>query len=404
VDAYSNALKERIGSAWEAQKALLDATLEEGRSLNPEERESVERMDADLDALLDEQKRYAERAKLIAAADAFRDEFAPRVEAARGERREPTDREMLQRMLTGEARSFTSKFTPVESRALQSEGGSAVPTTFADLVSVYQRTMDPTLEVATVIDTPTGVPVVIPRLTADAAGGGTVTAQGGGLTLADSTISNITLNIFKYASIQPVSFELWRDNVIGLEGLLARTGGRQIGIAAGSAYAFANGSTGPNGYVAGGSAGHTATGTASGTGFDLFFSPADLVDLFHSVQVPWRANGVWMVANSAMTKIRKFRDAQGMFMYDPGIANAPQPTLLGKAIYENPSMAAVASATKSVIYGDFSEYYIRRLPLRVDVSTEFLWGSDSVGIRIIYETDGDITHPTAIRPLVSANT
>ena len=45
MDAYLSALKERVGSAWAAQKALLDATLEEKRELSPEEREQIERMD-----------------------------------------------------------------------------------------------------------------------------------------------------------------------------------------------------------------------------------------------------------------------------------------------------------------------------------------------------------------------
>jgi len=79
MDAYLNALKERIGSAWEAQKHLLDETLDEGRSLTAEEREQVERMDADLDGLLAEQKRYQERSEIIAKTNAFRDEMAPRV-------------------------------------------------------------------------------------------------------------------------------------------------------------------------------------------------------------------------------------------------------------------------------------------------------------------------------------
>jgi HK97 family phage major capsid protein len=405
VDQYQAALKQRIGEAWQAQKALLDATVAENRTVTPEERTQIDRMDADLDVLLAEQKRYADRFDVMAVSDAFRADMAPRIEAARAERREPTDRELLVQLAKGEIRSFESKFTnEYERRALQSEGGSAVPTSFADLVSVYMRTVDPTIEVATVWDTPDARPFVIPRLTADAAGGGTVTAENGGITLADATISNITLNGFGYKSIQPVSTQVWRDSAFSLENLLAQTAGRQIGIAAGSAYAFANGSSGPNGYVAGGSAGATATGTTSGTAFDTFFSPSDIVDLFHSVAVPYRAVGAWMVSTTAMAKIRKFRDSQGMYMYDPGIANSPQPSLLGKPVYENPSMAAVASVSKSVIFGDWSQYHIRRVPLRVDVSTEFLWGSDGVAIRTILETDGDITHPTAIRPLVSANT
>jgi HK97 family phage major capsid protein len=381
-------------------------TLEsEGRSATADERIELDKWEADIQTAEAEAKRAERADEMRAISDKMRGEQAPTVEAARAERREPTEREMLVELLKGERRFFDSAFTSeYERRALQSEGGSVVPTSFADLVSVYQRTMDPTIEVATVWDTPNGAPLVIPRLTADAAGGGTVTAEGGGITLADATISQITLNAFKYASIQPYSTQIARDAAFGLEDLLAKTAGRQIGIAAGSAYAFANGSAGPNGYVAGGSAGHTATGTASGIAADTFFSPSDLVDLFHSVAVPWRAVGSWMVSTTALTKIRKFRDSQGMFQYDPGIAGAPQPTLLGRPIYENPSMAAVASVSKSVIFGDWSEYHIRRLPLRVDVSNEFLWGSDSVALRVILETDGDIAHPLAIRPMVSANT
>ena len=93
-----------------------------------------------------------------------------------------------------------------------------------------------------------------------------------------------------------------------------------------------------------------------------------------------------------------------MFMFDPGLTQDFIPTLLGRPIYENPSMAAVASASISVAVGDFSQYVIRQLPLRVDVSQEAYWTSDGVGIRIIYEADGDLLHATAIRTLLSGNT
>jgi HK97 family phage major capsid protein len=405
MDSYTSALTAQIGTSWQAQKDLLSAAATENRSLTPEEREQVDRMDSDLDQLLEERKRFEDRARIMAAADTFREEVAPRVEAARSQRREATDSEMIRAIVPGGMDYREFKFRPQsEVRALQSEGGSAVPTSFADLVSVYMRTVDPIWDMAEVLDTSGAAPLVIPRLTTDAAGGGTVTAENGGITVADATISQITLNAFRYASIQPVSYQLWRDSAFDLTNLLAKSGGRQIGIAAGSAMAFANGSSGPNGYVAGGSAGATATGTASGTAFDTFFSPADIVDLYHSVVPGWRAVGSWMMATTALTKVRKFRDSQGMFQYDPGIAGAPQPTLLGRPIYESPSLAAVASATKSVIFGDWSQYVIRRVPLRVDVSTEAYFTVDGVGVRIILETDGDILHPTAIRPLVSANT
>jgi len=414
MDAYLSALKERIGSAWESQKELLDATMAEGRSLSAEDREKLERMDTDLDELLKEKDRYQARAELVAKSDAFREEMAPRVESAREERRDPTDGEMLKDLFEGRIREFRSPFTPSnahrnvdELRALQSEGGTVVATTFADFVSVYARTMNPVVGVARVFNTPTGEPFTIPKLTADAAGGGTVTAENAGITLADSTIGKTSLQVYKYASIQSVSTELWRNSQnLDLMDVLAETGGRQIGLNAGAAFTTGDGTDDPNGFITAGSVGATASsGTAGGQqASDTFFGPLDIVNLYYSVQVPWRSVGSWMVSNDAMAKIRTFRDANGMFLFDPGLQADMQPTLLGRPIYENPGMAAVASASKSVAFGDFKQYAIRQLPLRVDTSNEFLWGNDGVALRIIYEGDGDLIHPTAIRPLLSDDT
>jgi len=93
-----------------------------------------------------------------------------------------------------------------------------------------------------------------------------------------------------------------------------------------------------------------------------------------------------------------------MFLFDPGLIQDFQPRILGRPVYENPQMDAVASASNSVAYGDFSQYYIRQLPLRVDISNEFAWGSDAIALRIIYEGDGDLMHATAIRYIVSDDT
>jgi HK97 family phage major capsid protein len=313
-------------------------------------------------------------------------------------------------MVRGERRAMTSNFSTgfnaAESRALQSEGGSAVATSFADMYNVYARTLNPTLQVARVWNTPTGNAMVFPRVTADAAGGGTVTAENAGITVADATISQVTLNSYKYASIQVVSTELYRDSVGDLMQVLAETGGRQIGLSFGSAVTLGDGTGDPNGFIIGGSAGWTATsGTAGGQqAHDTFWGPKDIIELYHVLPVPWRAVGVWQMSNTALSKIRQFRDSNGMYLFDPGLMQDFQPRILGRPVYENPHMAAVASASLSVVYGDFSQYYIRQLPLRVDISNEYAWSSDGIALRIIYEGDGDLMHATAIRYLISANT
>ena len=70
-----------------------------------------------------------------------------------------------------------------------------------------------------------------------------MTAENAGITLADSTIAAVTLNSYKYASIQAVSTQLYRDSIGNLEDVLAETGGRQIGLNFGTALTTGDGDT-----------------------------------------------------------------------------------------------------------------------------------------------------------------
>jgi HK97 family phage major capsid protein len=103
-------------------------------------------------------------------------------------------------MFRGERRSFESQ-TREEYRALQSAGGSAIPTTFQETVTVYLRTLSPMFrdDLFTVLNTPTGNPITLPRLTADPAHGGTLTAEAAGINELDPTISSVQLDSYKYA-------------------------------------------------------------------------------------------------------------------------------------------------------------------------------------------------------------
>jgi HK97 family phage major capsid protein len=67
-------------------------------------------------------------------------------------------------------------------------------------------------------------------------------------------------------------------------------------------------------------------------------------------------------------------------------------------------MAAVASAAIAVSVGDFSAYIVRDLPLRIDRSTEFLFSTDSIALRVVTTRDGDLPDTTAIRAFRCANT
>lgn len=409
---YLEHLYESYRSAVKAGDDLLERAANDKRDLTPEEREQFERANtdvADKKAEIDKVLAFRDVAK---AADAFRAAAAPIVEPARAERREATDHEMFRVLLrTSGERGFMPseailnrrEAPELTMRALQAGGGgSAVETSFADFVTVYERTFTPMLrpDVVTLLNRTDGSPLVLPRVTADPAHGGTLTAEAGGINELDATISQVTLNPYKYAITNLWSSELAQDNTIGLEDLIARTTGRELGIDIGAELTTADGSAKPNGFINAATNGGTATGT--GTTYGTHFGPTDLVNLFYGRAAPYRSVGSWQANSTSLAAIRNARSTAGEHIWQPSlVAGAPE-TLLGRPIYENPAMAS-GSAAKSVAFGDFSRYVVARVvPIRVETSIHYKFNTDQIAMRTIERVDGDLVDTVAVAYLVGA--
>jgi len=296
--------------------------------------------------------------------------------------------------------------TPFEShlssRALASAGGSAIPVTFFDRVTVFQRTLSPMLnpDVVTILPVSDGRPITLPRLTADPSHGGTVTAEAAAINELDPTISSVQLNAYKYAVITLWSQELGQDNVIGLEDLIASSVARELSIDVGAHLTTGDDSGKPNGFIAAGTNGGTAAGTANNT----FFGPADIVDLFYGRAAPYRQFGTWQASTTGLAKIRKLQDSTGQFLWQASLAPGQPESLLGRPIFENPAMAAVASASKSVAFGDFKRYYVQRVtPARIELSSDYKFNTDQLALKVVERIDGDLVDVAAVAYLVSAN-
>lgn len=396
---FLQSLNEQRLHAWERAKQIMDGAAAESRDLTAEERADLERADNALVQIKADQDRYLRMVEAAKAIDA-------RTEAPRTERSVAapmTDAQRFNAMFRGDLRSFDAVPSP-EFRALQSAGGSAIPTNFYDQVTVYLRTLNPIWQAATVLNTADGSSLVFPRLTADPNHGGTVTAEAAGINELDPTISQVTLDAYKYGIVTLWSRELNDDNVIGLQDLIARSSARELAIDIGAHMATGNGTGQPNGFISAAANGGTAAGTANGASSWTFFGPPDLVDLYYGRAAGYRTVGSWMVSTTAAAKIRSFRDGNNQFIYQPALGAGAPDSLMGRPMYENPAMAAVASATKSVAFGDFSRYFIRRLPARVEVSTEYKFSTDQLAIKVVERTDGDLVDGAAIAYLVSANT
>jgi HK97 family phage major capsid protein len=409
MSAYTERLFEEYRRAAKAGQDLLDEAGNADRSLTPEESEQVDRAFqavTDLKAEIDKIQNFEQ---LRQAGDSFRAAATPVVERATG--KAPTDGEMFRAMLKDgggyDAHASASILTDRRSpdlvlRALQSAGGSAVETSFADFVTVYERTFTPMLNpsVVTLLNRSDGSPLVLPRVTADVTVAGTITAEAGGITEGDSTISQVTLNPYKYGITNLWSAELAQDNTIGLEDLIARTTGRSLAIAIGGALTTGDGTDDPNGIVTAA----TLHGTASGTGatYGTYFGGTDLVSLFYKPAAPYRAVGSWMMNSTSLAQARNGRDTAGNFLWQASLQLGEPETILGRPVYENPAMAS-GSAAKSVIFGDISRYVVARVvPIRVESSIHYKFSTDQLALRTIERVDGDLVDTAGVYYLLNA--
>lgn len=386
-------------------RAIVDAAGTEGRDLTPEEDTRIAKFEAEVaerDARLAQFDRMAK-------AEAVQREQRHIITAGTGSSEAQTFEQRLVEnvrdifakrsaasVFDEEVRAGKASFSAVpldwEIRAqttTSATGAAIVPVEYVNQIAIYARTLSPVLGLATVINSTNGQNMNLPRLTADP----TVytPGQGTAITPSDPTISAETLVVTSYKALALISQELAEDDVTGILNYTARVQGRAIGLAAGTDFV-----TGANGYITDGTNGGTAVGTP-------FFDLDDLINLQYSAAAPYRLSGSWTMTNTAISKARKFKDSNGQYLWQPAIELGQPDILLGRPVYEDPALATVASASKSVAFGDFSAYVIKQLPLRVATSTEYLFNTDQVAIKVVYRAGGALPDVAAIRYLVSGN-
>jgi HK97 family phage major capsid protein len=177
---------------------------------------------------------------------------------------------------------------------------------------------------------------------------------------------------------------------------LADQVGNALGYAVGSALTVGSGTDTANGIVTASSVGGTA-GTATA------FTADNLIDLLYSLDGAARnLPGVgWMMNGKSVGQVRKLKDTAGNYVFQPALSMDSPDMLLGKPIYENPSMVDVATGTKSVIVGHLPSYFVRTVGgLRLDRSDDFAFNQGLVTFRATFRADGDLPQTSHIKHLL----
>jgi HK97 family phage major capsid protein len=243
---------------------------------------------------------------------------------------------------------------------------------------------------ATVLNTNSGESIQVPKTTSHSTAG--IVTEGGTISASDPAFGQITLGAYKYGTLIQVSRELLEDTGVDLEGYLAMQAGRALGNAFGAHAITGTGTSQPRGVVT-----DATLGVTGGAGVVGAFTSDNLIDLFYSVIAPYRASGSakWIMRDSTVAVARKLKDTTGQYIWQPGLtADAPD-TILGKQVLTDPNVAATALSAKSVLFGDFSQFFIRLAGgVRFERSDDFAFNTDLVTFRALLRADSALVDLT----------
>ena len=90
---------------------------------------------------------------------------------------------------------------------------------------------------------------------------------------------------------------------------------------------------------------------SDGTGGDV------LIDTVYSLKQAYRSGANWTMPRAVTKEVRKLKDADGVYLWQPGIAAGQPSTLLGYSIVEFEDMPELATGSLSIGFGNFQEAY-----------------------------------------------
>jgi HK97 family phage major capsid protein len=193
------------------------------------------------------------------------------------------------------------------------------------------------------------------------------------------------------------STELNQDSIFNIESLLGSLLGERLGRTANTQLTTGSGSSAPMGVVTASTLGKTAAAVAAVT-------VDEILDLVHSVDPAYRTGPKvrFMFNDSTLKAIRKLKDGNGQYIWQMGNIQQGAPgSLLGYNYSINQAMASLATGNKTMIFGDFGKYWVRKVGSPViGVMRERFW--PDLGIAGLIRFDGELVDTAAVKHLIQA--
>lgn len=212
--------------------------------------------------------------------------------------------------------------------------------------------------------------------------------EGGQLTFGEATFKQVLLDAHKLHVAIKVTEELLYDSAFNLEDYILEQFGKALANAEEDTFLNGDGTGKPTGIF------HETNGGTHLTEVTAFKSD-DIINLIHALKRPYRKNAAFIMNDKLIATVRKLKDGNGAYMWQPSYQVGEPDTLLGYPVYTS----AFAPEGK-IAFGDFSYYNIGDRGTRsFKQLTELFAGNGMIGFVAKERVDGKLILPEAVQIL-----
>jgi len=389
-------MRDKRVNLWNAAKAFLDSRRAEDGTLSLEDAATYEKMEADVVRMGKEIERLERQEVLDLEFDRpTRRPLTSAPETLKDKGKSGRASDEYKNAFWRSMRDKTVSFEVLN--ALQvgadSEGGHLVP-------DEYERTLVEALQeqnifrgFAHLIRTSSGdrkIPVVTSKGTAS------WIEEEAPYDESDDAFGAISIGAYKLATMIKVSDELLNDSVFDIAGYIAKEFARRIGSAEEEAFIAGNGTGKPTGLLHATLGAQVGVTTAAATAITF----DEVMDLFHSLRAPYRRQAVFLMNDSTVKALRKLKNGAGDYIWQPSITAGTPDKVLNCPVYTSSFVPTIASATKTIIFGDMDYYWIAdREGRKFKRLNELYAPTGQVGFLASQRVDGKLVLPEAVKVL-----
>lgn len=386
-------MRTKRAKLWNTMEGFLDTHRNDMGVLSAEDDATYSKMEHDLDSLTNEIKRMERRDAIEAELNkpvnqpiTEAPERAASMKPDKVGRASDAYKEDFDRHLRGKVLVHN-----VLSEGVDADGGYLVPEDFERNIVMALEEENVIRSLAKVITTQheRKIPVATGHSTAQ------WTAENAAYTESNPTFGQKQIDAFKLTDLCRVSVELLQDSAFDIEDYLMKEFARAFGIAEEEAFCVGTGTNQPAGIFTanGGTVGVTAATNNA-------ITADELISLVYALKSPYRRNAKFLMNDATISAIRKLKDLNGAYLWQPSLQAGQPDRLLGYDLYTSPYVPTMAAGALTVAFGDFKNYWIGdRAGRTVQRLNELYATNGQIGYVATERVDGKVILPEGIQLL-----